>query len=93
MGCAVLGHEGAALSEALELWNGGEGFAAIREEWLRYASGLGEAIRVALPNEALEGRFDSIDAAGRLVLETAKGRRAIEAGDVLLGPRPVEARA
>lgn len=82
-----------ALAETLELWNGGEGFSAIRAEWVRYASGLGETIRVALAHETLEGRFDSIDAAGRLVLETASGRRGVEAGDVLLGPRPAEARS
>jgi len=82
-----------SLIEALDLWNSGEGFAAIRDEWLRYASGLGETIRVALASETLEGRFDTIDAAGRLVLETTAGRRAIEAGDVLLGPRSAEAHA
>jgi biotin-[acetyl-CoA-carboxylase] ligase BirA-like protein len=82
-----------ALVTALDQWRGGEGFAAIREEWLRSASGLGETIRVALAKETLEGRFETIDAAGRLVLDMVAGRRAIEAGDVLLGPRPTEARA
>jgi biotin-[acetyl-CoA-carboxylase] ligase BirA-like protein len=86
-------HFSDTLAQTLDVWNGGEGFAAIRAEWMRYASGLGETIRVALANETLEGRFDSIDGLGRLVLETTTGRRAIEAGDVLLGPRPVEARA
>jgi BirA family biotin operon repressor/biotin-[acetyl-CoA-carboxylase] ligase len=86
-------HFSDTLAQTLDVWNGGEGFAAIRAEWMRHASGLGETIRVALANETLEGRFDSIDALGRLVLETTAGRRAIEAGDVLLGPRPVEARA
>jgi biotin-[acetyl-CoA-carboxylase] ligase BirA-like protein len=79
-----------ALCEALDLWQGGEGFAAIRDEWLRSASGLGETIRVALTSEIVEGRFDTIDAAGRLVLETADGRRVIEAGDVLIGPRAAQ---
>jgi biotin-[acetyl-CoA-carboxylase] ligase BirA-like protein len=81
------------LAETLDLWRGGEGFAAIRDEWLRYASGLGESIRVVLTNETLEGCFETLDGAGRLVLGDASGRRAIEAGDVLLGPRPTEARA
>lgn len=86
-------HFSDTLAETLDLWSRGEGFAEIRAEWLRYASGLGETIRVALANQTLEGRFDSIDAAGRLVLDGAAGRRAFEAGDVLLGPRPAEARA
>jgi len=78
------------MSEALDVWRGGEGFGRIREEWLAVASGLGEEIKVALANETLEGRFDSIDASGRLVIETREGRRAIEAGDVLIGPRKSE---
>lgn len=76
-----------ALCETFDLWSGGEGFAAIREEWLRSAHGLGERIRVALTGETVEGRFETIDASGRLVLETDSGRRTIEAGDVLVGPR------
>ena len=73
--------------ETLALWRAGEGFAQVRAEWLRHAAGLGETIRVALARETIEGRFESIDAAGRLVLATAAGPRTIEAGDVLIGPR------
>lgn len=76
-----------AFAETLELWRCGEGFARLREEWLTYASGLGAEIRVALSLETVEGRFETIDATGRLVLATAKGARVIEAGDVLMGPR------
>jgi biotin-[acetyl-CoA-carboxylase] ligase BirA-like protein len=79
-----------ALSETLDVWNGGDGFARIREEWLGAASSLGEDINVAMANETIQGRFDSIDATGRLVIETPEGRRAIEAGDVLFGPRPAQ---
>jgi len=81
----------AALSDAFvetyALWSGGAGFAQLRAEWLRHAAGLGETIRVALAQETVEGRFDTIDAAGRLVLATPAGKRLIEAGDVLIGPR------
>lgn len=80
-----------ALIEALDVWRGGEGFALLREEWLTYAGGLGADIRVALARETVEGRFETIDATGRLVLATAEGVRVIEAGDVLLGPRPATA--
>ncbi len=79
-----------ALCEALDLWRGGDGFAAIREEWLRSAAGLGDDIRVALTSETIEGRFETVDSTGRLVLETAIGRRIVEAGDVIIGPRPTE---
>jgi BirA family biotin operon repressor/biotin-[acetyl-CoA-carboxylase] ligase len=87
----------AALSDALvdvvDIWRGGEGFAQIREEWLRHAAGIGEQIRIALTNETLDGKFDTIDGSGRLVLSVAGNARAIEAGDVLLGPRRTEALA
>ena len=76
-----------AFVETLSVWRNGEGFAQLRAEWLRYAAGLGETIRVALARETLEGRFETIDAAGRLVMTTAAGPRIIEAGDVLIGPR------
>lgn len=87
---AFFAHFSDTLCEALDFWRGGEGFADIREEWLRHASGLGENIRVALTRGTIEGRFETIDASGRLVLDTRDGRRVIEAGDVLLGPRPAE---
>lgn len=82
-----LPHFSDALCEAIALWRGGDGFAEIREEWLRSAHGLGETIRVALTGEIAEGCFETIDSFGRLVLGTEKGRRVIEAGDVLVGPR------
>ncbi len=76
-----------AFVETLAVWRSGEGFLQIRAEWLQYAAGLGAHIRVALAHETIEGRFDAIDATGRLVLTTAMGVRKIEAGDVLIGPR------
>ena len=44
---------------------------------------------MALTGETVEGVFETIDASGRLVLETDQGRRVLEAGDVLVGPRSV----
>lgn len=84
---AFFAHFSDAMAEALELWNGGAGFAQIRQEWLASAAGLGQDITVVLSHEKLEGRFETIDASGRLVLETTDSRRTIEAGDVLIGPR------
>ncbi|MGJ0509206.1 MAG: biotin--[acetyl-CoA-carboxylase] ligase [Methylocystis sp.] len=83
-----------SLCAALDVWRRGEGFDAIREEWLRSAHGLGERIRVALAgSETIEGVFETIDATGRLMLLTDQGRRAIDAGDVLVGPRAAGAGA
>ncbi len=76
-----------AMEEAADLWRGGEGFCRIREEWLASAAGLGQKIRVVLSNETIEGLLETIDGFGRLIIETNAGRRVIEAGDVLIGPR------
>lgn len=76
---------------ALDIWREGAGFSQIRNEWLAGAFGLGQEIRVALANETIDGRFTSIDASGRLMLEASAGLRVVEAGDVLLGPRAVSA--
>lgn len=76
-----------AFVETFELWRGGEGFAQLRDVWLSHAAGLGADIGVALARETLQGRFETIDATGRLVLSTLDGARTIEAGDVLLARR------
>lgn len=71
-----------------EDWRGGAGFAKIREQWLDGAAGLGEAVSVSLAaGEEIAGKFDSIDAGGRLVVRTDKGERVIDAGDVYLAHR------
>lgn len=72
------------LLETLDLWAGGDGFAALRERWLAHAAGLGREIEVKLARETVIGRFDTIDATGRLMLSTREGQRIIEAGDVFL---------
>ncbi|MGD9542951.1 MAG: biotin--[acetyl-CoA-carboxylase] ligase [Methylocystis sp.] len=84
-------HLSDALVETLELWRRGEGFAAIREAWLADAAYIGDRIRVELPRETVEGRFETVDATGRLVLATRDGARVVEAGDVSLGPRQTTA--
>ncbi|TDX60080.1 BirA family biotin operon repressor/biotin-[acetyl-CoA-carboxylase] ligase [Methylosinus sp. sav-2] len=72
------------MAEALALWAGGSGFAALRERWLGHAAGLGAEIEARLPRETVSGRFETIDADGRLIISTRSGRRAIEAGDIFL---------
>lgn len=69
----------------LGVFSGGKGFAAIRDEWLGLASGLGEPIRIATAARYIEGRFQTIDATGRLLLQNEAGVAAIEAGDVIMG--------
>ncbi len=58
------------------------GFAPLREAWLARAARLGETITARTGTASESGRFDTIDATGALVLETAAGRRAIAAADV-----------
>jgi BirA family biotin operon repressor/biotin-[acetyl-CoA-carboxylase] ligase len=77
-----------AMSERLVQWRSGQGFASIRADWLKRAAGIGEPIRVRLPERELAGRFQGLDEAGRLLLEGADGIETITAGDVFaLGPR------
>ncbi len=60
-----------------------EGFAPIRQAWLRHAYGLGEPIRVRLPGETLNGTFRDLDVGGALLIEMPDGAvRSIAAGDV-----------
>ena len=73
------------IAEEIGRWDRGNGFAAIRAGWLTRAIGVGEPIRVNLADRAIDGRFESLDEAGRLVLVGANGRRQIVgAGDVFL---------
>lgn len=83
---ALFGRLAARIAEELTRWDRGAGFAEIRAAWLARAGGLGEPIRVNLPERALEGRFEALDDQGRLVLALPDGRReAIAAGDVYFG--------
>ncbi len=67
----------------LTQWNRGAGFAAIREDWLTRATGIGGPVRVALPDGEHAGRFETIDQHGRLMLRRPDGAlEAIAAGDV-----------
>jgi BirA family biotin operon repressor/biotin-[acetyl-CoA-carboxylase] ligase len=67
----------------LAQWDRGRGFAATRADWLARAAGVGEPILVTLFERDLEGRFETLDAAGHLMLRVSDGRLiAIAAGDV-----------
>ncbi|MBE0555251.1 MAG: biotin--[acetyl-CoA-carboxylase] ligase [Rhodobacteraceae bacterium] len=58
------------------------GFAPLRADWLAHAARLGEVIRARTGQASHEGRFETIDAAGNLILVTAAGRMEIPAADV-----------
>jgi BirA family transcriptional regulator, biotin operon repressor / biotin---[acetyl-CoA-carboxylase] ligase len=78
-----------AMNERIAQWNRGAGFAVIRDEWLKRAANLGRTIRIGLPDGMLEGRFETIDSTGRMVLRLADGSsQAVTAGEVL--PMPAE---
>ncbi|MBP5161054.1 MAG: biotin--[acetyl-CoA-carboxylase] ligase [Alphaproteobacteria bacterium] len=59
------------------------GFGPVRRRWLEYATGIGQHIRVALPNETLEGEFEGLSEDGFLRLRLPTGQiKVIMAGDV-----------
>lgn len=58
------------------------GFAPLRLEWLAHATRLGETIRARTGTATYEGRFETIDATGALVLHTSAGRMSIPAAEV-----------
>jgi len=59
-----------------------EGFAPLRTAWLSHAARLSETIRARTGTSTHEGRFDTIDDAGALVLTTRQGRMTIPAAEV-----------
>jgi len=59
-----------------------EGFAPLRAAWLSHAARLGETIRARTGDQIREGRFETIDAQGNLILRMTKGPVAIPAAEV-----------
>jgi len=82
--CEVFSALSDEMPKALAVWRGGENFSAIRESWLTYAGGVGQKVVAMTGSRIVEGVFRTIDAGGRLVLETSSGPVAIEAADVFL---------
>jgi BirA family biotin operon repressor/biotin-[acetyl-CoA-carboxylase] ligase len=79
---ALIASVAAAMSRRLNQWQRGEGFTGIRADWLKRAAGIGQPIRVRLPEKELSGHFRGLDDAGRLQLERAEGVITVAAGDV-----------
>jgi BirA family biotin operon repressor/biotin-[acetyl-CoA-carboxylase] ligase len=73
------------MAEEVGHWDRGAGFAGTRAAWLARSIGVGAPIRANLAGRSVEGRFETLDEAGRLILAQADGRReTITAGDVFL---------
>jgi BirA family biotin operon repressor/biotin-[acetyl-CoA-carboxylase] ligase len=82
---ALLGALSLTMLTRLLQWNAGEGFSTIRADWLARAAGLGEDVRVRLPDREITGRFEALDEAGGLRLRLPDGAvTTIAAGDVFL---------
>jgi BirA family biotin operon repressor/biotin-[acetyl-CoA-carboxylase] ligase len=76
-------HLTVTMQARLAQWDRSSGFLAVRTQWLARALGLGQPIRVRLPERETTGCFETIDDAGRLVLRTARGEiETVAAGDV-----------
>ncbi len=73
-----------AFERQLAAWDRGAGFAGIRAAWLAIAAGVGERIIVQSSSRTVTGTFRSLDPTGRLLVETAAGCVAVDAGDVFL---------
>ena len=81
---SVMARLAPSLDHWLALYDRGAGFETIRSRWLKWAGGVGQAIAVATGSRHIEGVFTTIDAGGRLVVETPYGTETIAAGDVFL---------
>ena len=84
---ALLDALAASMRRRVAQWQRGEAFSSIRADWLKRAAGLGQPIKVRLPESELAGVFRGLDEAGRLQLEQPGGTIAVTAGEVFgFGP-------
>jgi len=79
-----------ALSDAwvdvFGLWDDGRGVDDVLKQWRASAAGIGAPVAVNQNGDVLRGIFETIDAAGRLIVRADDDRRiAITAGDVHFG--------
>jgi BirA family biotin operon repressor/biotin-[acetyl-CoA-carboxylase] ligase len=79
----------ASLSQAMHnwlgVWDGGRGFAGVRQAWLDRAGPAGERVTVNTGRRRMEGTFADLDAEGALVICDRHGqRRTVTFGDVTL---------
>lgn len=62
-----------------------KGFAGIRDEWIKQAHGLGDPMRIRLPEVSYDGIFRGVDENGVLLAEVAGEIRSFTAGEVHFG--------
>ncbi len=79
----LLDHLLGALAPRCALLEEEDGRRALADEVRLRCATLGQQVRVILVADELTGRATAIDDAGHLVVETATGRRAVSAGDVV----------
>ena len=78
----LIGALDSAMTARLAQWDRGQGFTVIRDAWLARASGLRD-MRVAVADRTIEGRFEGLDAIGRLLLRRPDGTvETVTAGEV-----------
>ena len=70
------------MARVLTEWNGGAGFASVREDLLLAARGKGGPVTVRWQDSETAGIFEDIDHDGYLLLNVAGERRRISAGDL-----------
>jgi BirA family transcriptional regulator, biotin operon repressor / biotin---[acetyl-CoA-carboxylase] ligase len=90
---AVFYELSASMAHWIGVWAGGTGFASVRSAWLALAAGIGAQISVALPSQTVQGTFQTIDAAGRLLIAQEGGTLAVEAGDIVFAQQPAASTA
>ena len=81
----------AAVPDVLDLWRRGTGFAAVRAAWLQSTLPVGSPLAVARPDGHHRGTYKTVDADGRLIIETSSGVLTVEAGDVFLADHDLTA--
>lgn len=60
----------------------GQGFAAVRADWLAHAARLGETITARTGTRTTTGIFQTIDDSGALILRSEKGLETLPAADI-----------
>ncbi len=79
-----------ALAPAIEAWDSRlrtEGFAPIRDAWLRGAHGIGSRLVARVGRREITGVFETISETGAIMIATATGREVISAADIHFVPR------
>ncbi|MGE5265805.1 MAG: biotin--[acetyl-CoA-carboxylase] ligase, partial [Deltaproteobacteria bacterium] len=75
----------ASMQEWIGTWAAGDGFARVREAWLKRSLPVGTALSVNSGQGMLKGTFAGLAADGALLITTASGvQETVSFGDVAL---------